>query len=478
MAKDGVLVQDMPQTEEPEGLVTERIKLPEKLSYALGDVASNVVWAGVGSFITFYYTNAVGIAAATAGTIFLVSRLLDGVSDVIMGAIVDRTKSKYGKARPWLLWMAVPFFIATVLLFAVPGGFSPTAKVVYAFITYNLMSTVVYTAVNLPYGVMTSLETDNPRDRVSLNIFRMTGAMGMMLIVNNLVMPLVQMFGGGGPNASSNPRGWTITFTILGFTAMVLFFLCFKGTRERVLPLEKKPAPLKKAIPALLHNRYWFIMLLVSTLGQLSSGLMGGNIYFAKYWLGNETLVGLLMMAALLPAFLLMPFMNKAIAKFGKRNCVAAGNLIAILGSLIIMTNPSNFVVVIAGSLVKGVSMAPLMASSFAMLADVIDYGEWRFRLRTDGLVYSAASFGAKVGAGLGAAMLGWILAFGGFDAALVQQGPAALSAIRFVFVFMPMIISACSFICLQFYNLDKLLPQIRTELKQRKLDAGMGEVK
>jgi GPH family glycoside/pentoside/hexuronide:cation symporter len=149
------------------GLVKERIKLKEKLAFSLGDIASNVVWSGVGSFVTFYYTNSVGMAAAAIGTMFLISRIFDGISDIVMGLIIDRTKSRFGKARPWLLWMALPFGISGVLLFSVPLGLSPVAKLIYVYITYNLLSTVVYTAINLSYGTMTALITDNSKDRTS-----------------------------------------------------------------------------------------------------------------------------------------------------------------------------------------------------------------------------------------------------------------------------------------------------------------------
>jgi GPH family glycoside/pentoside/hexuronide:cation symporter len=208
-----------------------RISLREKLAYGLGDVASNVVWSAAGAFLTYYYTNVVGIAAAAAGTIMLISRIFDGVSDIIMGGIIDKTKSKFGKARPWLLWMAGPFALAAFLLFAVPRNWSDTAKVIYAFITYNLMSTVVYTAINLPYGVMNAMMTDNLKDRTQLNIFRMMGALTMGIAANMSVVPLVKVFGNGN---ETDPRGWTLTFIMLGIIAACLFLLCFFGTKERI----------------------------------------------------------------------------------------------------------------------------------------------------------------------------------------------------------------------------------------------------
>jgi GPH family glycoside/pentoside/hexuronide:cation symporter len=168
-----------------QGQVTERIKLKEKLAYGLGDVACNVVWSGVGSFATYYYTNSAGLAAAAVGTMFLVSRIFDGISDIIMGIIIDRTRTRFGKARPWLLWMALPFGISGFLLFSVPQSWGVGAKLVYAYITYNLLSTVIYTAVNLSYGALNALITDDSRDRTLLNIFRMLGAVFCGIMVTD-----------------------------------------------------------------------------------------------------------------------------------------------------------------------------------------------------------------------------------------------------------------------------------------------------
>jgi GPH family glycoside/pentoside/hexuronide:cation symporter len=453
-----------------QGIVTERIKLKEKLAYSLGDVASNVVWGGVSSFVTYYYTNSAGMAAAAIGTMFLVSRIFDGVSDITMGLIIDRTRSRFGKARPWLLWMLLPFAIATVLIFSVPQSWGPGAKLLYVYITYNLLSTVVYTAINLPYGTMTALITDDTRDRTLLNVFRMVGAVVCTIAVNSAVMPMVNGFGGGND-------AWQKTFGIFGSIAAVLFLLCFLGTRERVGASTKKEdvPPVKVAIAALFKNKYWYLITGNLIIMAIAISNQGVNIYFAKYWMNNEGLVGLFSMATMGPAFLGILIATPISAKIGgRRNLCLAGNIVAITGIIIQALNPTNFVMLLTGFILRGFGLSAMMAVSFVMIADVIDYGEWKTGVRAEGLVYSASSFGQKVGTGVGAAILGWTLAFGGFNAAAEVQEKPAMTAILFVLIYLPLILYGISTLLYVLYKLDKELPGIRADLNQRHKNAAL----
>jgi GPH family glycoside/pentoside/hexuronide:cation symporter len=447
-----------------QGTVTERIRLREKLAYSLGDVASNVVWSGVGAFATYYYTNSAGLAAGAVGTMFLISRIFDGISDILMGLVIDRTRSKYGKARPWLLWMALPFGIAAVLLFSVPQSWGPGAKLVYAYITYNLLATLVYTAINLAYGTMTALITDDSRDRTLLNIFRMVGAIICALAVNMIIMPMVQSFGGG-------PGAWQITFSILSIAAVVLFFLCFLGTKERVGSSTKKEdaIPVKIAVRALLKNKYWYLLVINSillTIGNQASS--GANIYFAKYALGDETLVGLLALTSAAPMFIALFFMAPLAQKLGKRNLVFSGSLVSLVGMAVQCINPASMVLILVGNIIRGLGLSGTTAVGFVMIADAIDYGEWKTGVRTEGLVYSASSFGGKVGTGLGSAALGWALAIGAFNPSLEVQAAPAMTAILSAFLYIPILLTVLSLIVLSQYKLDKELPHILADLRRR----------
>ncbi|WP_163536286.1 MFS transporter [Gracilibacillus sp. YIM 98692] len=442
------------------------IGFTEKLGYGFGDAASNVIVTAASSFLTFFYTTVVGVSAAAIGTIFLLSKLLDGATDLGMGVLIDKTKSKYGKARPWMLWMAIPMAIVTILLFTVPSGWGNTGQLIYIAVTYNLLF-IVYTAINVPYGTLNSLITQDQHQRSVLNIFRMSSALITMLIIVNVTLPIVNVFGG-------NQSGWIIAFSIFSVVGAGLFLVTFFTTKERVRPANAESAseniPFKVGFKALLKNKYWVMMLFLMVLMYVfQSFITGVTIYYAEYLLDSAGLVGLLTTILLVPAILGMVFMSPILKRFGKRNTFIAGASLIILGSLLVLVNPESTMIVYAATVIRGIGMAPLAGTIFAMLADTIEYGEWKTGVRTEGLVYSGGSFGTKVGGGLGSAMLGWILAAGGF----ISNGDAiqpdsAITAIIFMFVWIPIIVSAIMIVILSFYKLDKLYPLIVKDLQER----------
>jgi len=445
---------------------TQNISFGEKFGYGLGDLASNLVFAAMGTFMTFFYTDVAGMGAAVIGTIMLISRILDGISDITMGIIMDRTKSKYGKARPWLLWMAVPFGICAALLFTVPN-FGPTGKIIYVFITYNLMSTVIYTAINIPYGAMNSLMTQDQFQRSVINIFRMVMAMIGALTVNMITLPVVKAFGDG-------PKGWSMTFVVFGAVATILFLITFFTTKERVKPASgeaQKTVPVKEGFKALMMNKYWMIMVILGVVTFIGQGIGGANVYYAQYVLGDKNYIGTLTVAMMVPMLIGMFLVALLIKRIGKRNSALIGTVIVLIGQIIMMMSPANLTVILVASAIKGLGSAPLVVSVFAMVADTIEYGEWKSGVRTEGLVYSAASFGGKVGAGLGVALIGWVLATGGYVGGAATQSAAAIGSIKTLFLYIPAIITVFQFVLLWLYKLDKEYPKIVEELHQRSLN-------
>ncbi|GAE34743.1 MFS transporter [Halalkalibacter akibai] len=442
------------------------ISFKEKVGYGFGDLASNLVFAAVGMFLLFYYTDVAGASAAAVGTIILFSRLLDGFTDIGMGAIVDKTQSKHGKARPWLLWMAIPYAVAAVLLFSVPD-LGPVAMLVYIAITYNLIH-IIYTAINIPYGVLNSLITQDQYQRSQLNIYRMLMALIGTVLIMYCTFPLVQAFGGG-------KQGWQLAFGVFAVLSAVLFIITFLTTKERVKPAGEgeshtNTVPLKVGLRALMKNKYWAIMLGFAVVTYASMGLgQGLNVYYAQYILGNPALVGPMGLAGLFPMMVGILFVAPIIKKFGKRNAIIGGLLIGAIGTIIIAIDPSSWTLVLIGSVIRGIGGVPLIASIFAMLADTIEYGEWKSGVRTEGLVYSAGSFGTKVGMGLGAAMMGWALSFGGYVGGVAEQSASANATLIALFVYIPLVFSVIQIIFLYFYKLDKEYPQILKELQERK---------
>ncbi len=444
--------------------IGKKIAFGERLGFGVGDLAVNFVWASMGMFIVFFYTDVVGISAAVVGTIMLVSRFLDGISDVAMGVVVDRTKSKHGKARPWILWMCVPFAALTVLLFTVPDV-GDTGKIIYAFITYNIL-TLAFTAVVIPYGTLNSLITQDQHQRSLLNIFRMFLAQIGVILVSSLTLPLVDFFGG-------TQTGWIMTYIVYGIIAIFLFLFTFKATKERVQITQEKTEekiPLKVSLKALVQNKYWAMIFGFFIIYSMGTALwQGSTIYYAQYLLNNQTLTGILTMAITIPVIVGFFFMPALFRRFGKRNIVLAGSVISIIGTLIIMIDITNIYFVIIGQIIRGLGKSPFTGALWAFLPDTIEYGEYKTGIRNEGLVYSAGSMGQKIGVGLGAALVGWVLGWTGYIGGATVQPDEALFGINALFLYLPLATYVLQSILLLFYKLDKIYPQVEKELLARR---------
>jgi glycoside/pentoside/hexuronide:cation symporter, GPH family len=251
----------------------------EKIGFGLGDTASNLVWASLMSFIMFFYTDVFGIAAAAVGTMFLFARVFDGVTDFLIGAIADRTRTRWGKFRPYLLWMAIPLAVMMVLTFTVPG-FSENGKVIYAWITYNLLM-LAYTAVNIPYSALSGVMTDDPLERTSLNSYRMVLAQAGGFIVNAAMLPLVQALGRG-----NTALGYQLTAAVFGLAAVALLWFTFSSTRERIQPPPGQKTSLRGDLATLFRNPHWVILFAVGLLDLTFIIIRAGSLlYHCKYTL-------------------------------------------------------------------------------------------------------------------------------------------------------------------------------------------------
>ena len=446
-------------------VTNEKISFLERFSYGCGDLGCNIIYSAMSAFLLFYYTDYVHVSAAVVGTIMLVSRLFDGLTDLIMGVIVDRTKSRFGKARPWILRMSIPFAIAGVLLFTVPEGLSETSKIIYIFITYNLVSSVIYTAINIPYATLNALITQDQYERSVLSIFRMLLATCGTLIITNLTLPLVEYFG-------NNTSAWTKTFCVFGVLAVIVFMINFFGTKERVqasATTVKDDLPLSKGIVVLFSNKYWIMITLTLVLIFINYALNGGAaVYYSKVILNDATLVGPMNLVSCVVQIVCMLFTAFIIKKIGKRNMLILGALVYGLGFLMFAFGNSYTWIMLA-SAVKGIGNAGIASCMFAIVSDTIEYGEWKTGFRTEGLINSASSFGFKVGNGLGSAMLGWILALGGYLETAAIQSDSAVFAINSLFIYIPVIAVLLEVVIMYFYALDKEYDGIVSDLKNGK---------
>lgn len=443
-------------------------KVVERFSYGLGDFGCNIIYTAMSVYLMFYYTDYAGVNIGVVGTIMLVSRIFDGVSDIIMGVLVDRTKSRFGKARPWLLRMCIPFAVSGILLFSVPTGWASAPKLVYVFITYNLVSTVIYTAINVPYSALNALMTQDPYERSVLSIFRNLLATAGTLIINTFTLPLVERFG-------NDTSAWTKTFCVFGFLAVAAFLINFFGTTERVKPAARnedgksEDVPFKEGIKALFKNKYWIMMTGTLALFFLMWSVNGGaTVYYAKEILGDANLVstinGIFNVAQIASMFLVAMIVKHA----GKRNVFAIGLVLDIIGMLILNFSGGSIVMIVTSSIIRGVGNACGGATMWAMVSDTIDYGEWKTGYRTEGLINSACSFGYKIGNGVGSALLGLILQLGGYVGEAAAQTEGALLSIKVCFIWIPVIVYIIGLIIMKFYHLDSEFEGIIADLKKR----------
>ena len=444
-------------------------KILEHFSYGCGDFGCNIIYTAMSVYLMFYYTDYAGVSSAAVGVIMLISRVFDGVSDIIMGVIVDRTKSRFGKARPWLLRMCIPFAVSGVLLFSVPTGWSSGAKLVYVFVTYNLVSTVVYTAINVPYSTLNALMTQNPYERSVLSIFRNLLATAGTLTINTFTLPLVELFG----NTAS---AWTKAFVVLGAVSVAAFLINFFGTKERVRPAvkdgEAKDVPFATGVKALFQNKYWIMMTGMLALFFLMYSVNGGaTVFYAKDILGDKNLVTTINGIFNVVQIVSMFFIAMLVKRFGKRNVFALGLVFDIVGMLVLNYSGGAMNLIVVSSVILGIGNACGGATMWAMVSDTIDYGEWKTGYRTEGLVNSACSFGYKIGNGIGSALLGLILEIGGYVGEAAVQTAEALFSIEVCFVWIPIVVYVCGLIIMKFWHLDKEFSGILADLEKRKME-------
>ena len=446
----------------------EKLGLKDYVTYGLGDMAINFTFGSLGMFVVYFYTDVVGVSAAVIGTIMLVSRSFDGIIDVCVGSLVDKTHSRWGKTRPWLLFGAIPFGALTVLLFAVPHNVSDTVKIIYIFCSYNILM-VAFSSMAIPYGTLNSLVTQDQEQRERLNLSRMFLAQCGILIITNATMPLVNAFGG-------DQMGWVLAYTVLSAIAVVLFWIVFGTQRERV-KIDKgtkkiKRYPIKVEIKAWLKNKYWFMAFGFLAFFHVAYSLTQGSlVYYAKYYLNNDGAVGVLTLAYLLPAMLGILACTWLFPKFGKTKVV----IVCLIGSIIVYLLPlamkTSFSYIMFTQVAKGLFYGPILGSIWAFFPDTIEYGYWKTKVRVEGLLYSGGSLGQKIGLGIGTAMTGWVLAWGGYDGTKKTQSASAMAAIDQIYIWLPIIFFAICIVLMAMYRIDKIFPRVMSDLADWKVN-------
>ncbi|MBD9144433.1 MAG: MFS transporter [Bacteroides clarus] len=457
------------------------IKLTEKIGYGFGDMASSMFWKLFGAYLMIFYTDVFGLPAAVVGTMFLITRIWDSAFDPIVGVVADRTHSRWGKFRPYLLWLAVPFGIIGILTFVTPD-WSPTGKLIYAYVTYSLMM-MIYSAINVPYASLLGVMSPNPKERNTLSTYRMTFAYIGSFIALLLFMPLVNFFSGNSKELANQQTGWTLAVVVIAILCIVLFFGCFAWTKERVKPIKETQNPLKEDLKDLFKNKPWWILLGAGVAALVFNSIRdGATVYYFKYFVVEEdyatvsffgmsfVLSGLYLAlgqaANIIGVIAAAPVSNR----IGKRNTYMWAMIIAtVLSVIFYWFDKEDLIWMFVFQALISVCAGSIFPLLWSMYADCADYSELKTGNRATGLIFSSSSMSQKFGWAIGTAVTGWLLGFFGFQANAVQS-EEAISGIKMFLSFLPAIGTILSVVFISMYPLtENKMKDITTELEHKR---------
>ena len=443
-----------------------RLTVVEKVGYGFGDLASNLFWQMFSIYIAKFYTDVFLLSAAAMGTMMLVSRIGDAVIDPLIGTIADRTNTRWGHFRPYLLWMALPMALTAIATFSTPD-LGPDGKLVYAYVTLMLMM-LAYSAINIPYSALLGVLTPNSEDRTSASSFRFVMAFIPVFIIVKTAIPLARFFGG----SDISPHGWQMTMVVYASIAVALFVLTFLMTRERVEPPPKQETSLKSDVSDLFRNRPWVILCVVGIAALTCSNVRSTVlVYYFDYVVPNGKAYFGDIMSTGAAAFIIGVMATSSMSKiFGKRNFYIFSMAVSALLTIgFYFIPPANIPLVWVGHALISLFVAPTAPLVWAMYADTADYSEWQWGRRATGLIFSAASFAQKFGWAIGGGGAGWLLAYFGY-VPNVAQSPRTINGILLMTSFIPAIGAVIAIIALFFYDLDDRKVEVMgEELKARR---------
>ncbi len=488
---------------------SQKVSVIEKIGYSLGDLAANLIFQTLMTFLAFFYTDVYKIPAGTASAIIFIGGMTGAFFNPVMGIIADRTMTRWGKFRPWILWTALPFGIMAILAFSSPN-FSPGGKIAYALITYILL-VVVYSANNLPYASLSGVLTGDMAERNSISSYRFIAVMIAQFIVQALLLPLVLILGDG-----DKTKGFENTMGLFAVVGVIFFLITFFTTRERIIPKPEQKTSVKQDLKDLSRNKPWIAMLVITVFIFITLSLKGGMYvyYFKNYldekyladfldhigfnqfigWLNNMLsgmgLVGFswpedaptsgfsLFNAGGIIMMIIGIMFSKSLAdRFGKRDVFGTSLFISALCLLLFyFYSPRSIAMVFLTQLGHGFFYGICTPLLWAMIADVADYSEWKNKRRATAIIFSAMIFGLKAGLSIGGALVAGILATYGYNESLAVQSPETVNGIRLALSVYPTLTFCVSVACLFFYEINKKKEiQIQEELLARR-DEETGE--
>ncbi len=472
------------------------IKLREKIGYGLGDAASSMFWKIFGMYALFFYTDVLGITAAAAGTMFLIARVWDSFFDIGVGIITDRTKTKWGSYRPYLLWFAVPFAVMGAFTFFVPD-FGTTGKLVYAYLTYSLMM-IVYSLINVPYASLLGVISSDSQERNVLSSYRMSFAFIGSFVTFMLLQPLVDGFAKAFDKSSVNtmadaskaasgistaPIGWTLAVASIGLLCTILFFFCFRWTKERVKPAvtngNEEKGMIKKDLGALMKNSPWWILVATGLAALLFNAVRDGvAIYYFRDYVKFDyimpvtgwditTIYFLVGQAANLIGVMMAP---KLSLRYGKKRTYMISMAIAGIFSFVFFVIPNHIGWIMIMQTIISMCAGYVLPLLWSMFADIVDYHELRTGRRVSGLIFSSSSMSQKLGWALGSALTGWILFVFNYNKDLIQQSTDTIFGERLMISILPALCCVLAVFGMALYPLsEEKVKEISLELEEKR---------
>lgn len=454
---------------------TANLSLREKVGYGFGDMASSMYWKLFGTYLLFFYTDVLGISAAAVGTMLLVSRIWDTAFDPVVGVITDRTETRWGKFRPYLLYTALPFGIIGILTFA-PSPWKGAGQLIYAYVTYSLMM-MVYSLINVPYASMLGVISPDAKNRNALASYRMAFAFAGSFLSLALLQPLVSFF-----------HSWTLAVAVIGFLCVILFLGCFAWTKERVKPMTNETSTLRTDIKDLCRNRPWWILLVAGVMVLVFNSIRdGATLYYFKYYLTDGAAARLFGTAITWSTLYLM--VGQAANVIGvviaapiadllgkKRTFILAMSIAAVLSAIFYSLPKTQLTLIFLFQFFISICAGLVFPLLWSMYADIADYSEWKNGRRATGLIFSSSSMSQKIGWTIGGALSGWLLAIFGFRANMTQAENAQ-KGIVLMLSLLPAAGAALSVLALSLYPLsEERIKAIAHELEQRRTNNELSE--
>jgi len=474
--------------------ITSKLSFKEKVGYSLGDTASHFVWDMVGFWLLYFYVVICGISPVAAGIIMMIARFWDMAIDPIIGILTDRTKTRWGKFRPYILFGAIPYAILAVLTFTSPK-WGEWGKIIYAGATYVLLMTA-YAFVNLPYSALGAVMTSDTNERAGLNTYRFIAGFGGQLIVTGFALTLAEFFGGG-----DKAQGFQYVLWLFAGLSLVFFFITFKTTKERVQPPKEQKNSVKEDLKSLFGNQAWVILAIVGIVSFVMFAMQNASVaFYFKYYLSSEqiamqgdslmekirlcftsveqlrlflTSVEAFNVIGTIALIVALPLSKPLAKRFGNRNVFIGSSIISgIFFMMIYLPGTHDIFSIYAYNIIAKMAYAPAVPLLWTMIADAADYGEWKKGRRATGLAFSASVFAQKAGWGIGAALAGLILAYYGFNEKIEMQTDEAITGIKLLVSVIPGILYMSCALFMAFYKLDaKTTNQMKIDLEAKRAE-------